>query len=228
MPRTNCWALILIVLLSSSASYGQNYKNGEATHDLRVTGQLYEAVGQAASLFRTVIGVEEVASLPYVKPVKLQIEHATLTETMDAIIQADSRYSWRREPNGTIHVFSRAEQTTFPDVIIGSFEAKNLDRYQAVNRLDLSDGIRQWSKEHTCRRLDAIVIVGMPAPEKHEITLTTTGKTLRENLDEIALAAGTYYWIVSEAHARSGCEVSIQLPSPSIPRPRPAPAQPSK
>jgi hypothetical protein len=95
MPRTNCWALILIVLLSSSASYGQNYKNGEATHDLRVTGQLYEAVGQAASLFRTVIGVEEVASLPYVKPVKLQIEHATLTETMDAIIQADSRYSWR-------------------------------------------------------------------------------------------------------------------------------------
>jgi hypothetical protein len=165
-----------------------------------------------------VIGLVNTEPSPYNKALNVKMDHATLAETLDALVKADPRYSWQRESSGVVFVSSRNPHTTLPDLVMNKFNVQNLKREEISELFDSIPEISGWTKEHSCPRSEPVVTVGIFPEDRTRITLVTSGKTLRENLNEVVLELKTYYWIIGEAATENGCVSSIVLPAPDIPR----------
>lgn len=191
----------------------------QPVHNIRIDGEVVaEALKQVAATYQIVIGFEDSELPSYDKDVEIALDHATLVETMDAIIKADPRYSWLQEPTGAIRVFSRKAKLTLPDVVMPSLRIDNLGRQQTEDLLNASPEIVKWMQQHRCSDLRAIVTVGIWPTDTTKITLTTSGKTLRENLDEVVRSLGLYYWMIRQAATDRGCQARIMLPVPDMPK----------
>jgi hypothetical protein len=101
--------------------------NLQPTENIHIDGLLfYEAPRQVATTYRTVIGLVDTEPPPYNKLLNVRMDHATLAEKLDALVKADPRYSWQREPNGVVLVSSRNSHTTLPDLFLNKFDVQNV------------------------------------------------------------------------------------------------------
>jgi hypothetical protein len=210
-------AMILLCLFSSSRL--QDARSVQPVHDVRIEGEIITgALKRVAATYQTVIGFENSEPPPYDKDITITLDHATLAEVMDAIVKSDPRYSWQQQPTGAIRVFSREANFTLPNVVMASLRIEALGRDQTEVLLNASPEITTWMQQHQCSDLQGIVVGGIWPPDTTKITLTTGGKTVRENLDEVVRSLGTYYWVVSESVTEHGCRARILLPAPDLPR----------
>jgi hypothetical protein len=96
------------------------------------------------------------------------------------------------------------------EVVLLGLSIENLYRREVSNRLDEQTEIRTWLNEHGCKRVEYTIGHDWD-DDKTRISFYTTGKTLRENLDIIALNGGTYFWSITSLGNSSSCDISIKL-----------------
>lgn len=190
-----------------------------SVHNVKIEGLVIdEALKRVAQTYQTVIGFEQSEPISFDQRIKVSLSHATLAEALDAIVKSDGRYSWRQESTGAIHVFIAGRNFSFPEVVLVSLDVKNLNRQAVSNLLNTRAEVVAWRQEHKCSRGGAIVVTGAEPADSTEVTLQTSEKTLRDNLDEIVSELGTYYWIIDQTVTDNGCFASVALPPPDSPR----------
>jgi hypothetical protein len=202
----------LFYCLSASA---QQVTTSQPLRDVRNDSPLIgEALRQVAAAYHVVIGLEATEP-PKTEPLlAIRLDQATLEDALDAVTKADPRYSWRRQSDGTVVVFAGRAQFALPDVVMNTFIVNDLTRREILDALDGSQEIGNWMRQNGCVRSEAINIAGRPPRDTQHVTLTSNGKTLRENLSIVARETGTFYWIIGRSITSEGCRIGITLPPP--------------
>jgi hypothetical protein len=188
-------------------------------HDVQIPNLLViEALQEVAATYQTVIGFQDSEPPPYNKHINITLTHATLAQTMDAIVRADARYAWRQEPSGSVRVFSQNARFTLPGVVVSSLKIEQLGRQQIADVLNSNPDVVRWGHEESCPVDRGMAVSGRVPVDTVKVSFANDGKTLSENLDEIVQKLGTYYWVVRQAVEDSGCVARVMLPPPDEPR----------
>jgi hypothetical protein len=207
-------AAITICFCCCSPAGPQGQTNLPELRDIHIDGnRISDALAHVASVFQTVIGFENTEAPPFNKLLTIHLDRASLSETMNAVVQADDRYSWRKDTNGSISVFNKESRLALPDVVIGAFDANRLRRDEVVTALENSPEVRKWTEQHHCVVADRVIaFVGQTMNDTRTVSMSTRGKSLREILAEASQKMGTYAWAVQQYDKPNGCEIGIQLP----------------
>jgi hypothetical protein len=172
---------------------------------------LTAALEQVALDYRVVIGFEETLSRVDHMSIVIRADSVSLSEVIENVLDADDRYTWREDPDGTILVFARGPQFTLPEVVMKSFRVENLNRFDIVMLTDRSAEVQQWLKENRCQEMHVLTTPPVSTYDDH-VTLAAADRTLRENLNEVVKEMKTYYWHIGRFTAFKKCGVSVWLP----------------
>jgi hypothetical protein len=179
-----------------------------------------EALRNVAAAYRTAIGLEEPSPEKLSPPITVRFGHASLTQTLDTIVRAKPHYMWQHEPDGSFLVVRRNMRASLADVKLNSFDVRDLNRPEVESYLDRNPELTDWLNKQGCTRLArALVITGSAPQDTAKISLNNSGKSLRENLNEVVRGLGTYAWVVTETEKPGQqCQAGITLPPVMPPR----------
>ena len=169
-----------------------------------------DALAQLAKTYDVVIGLEEILQSSEENVLTLSLEQASISEALNQLIKADPRYEWRSENDGAIRVQSLKLAPAMGDLLLRSFAVKNLYRKDVSKLLDQQSDIHSWLTDHNCERVEFTTGHDWDSDSK-QVSLYTTGKTLRQNLDLVALESKTYFWEIVHTDGETGCRISIKL-----------------
>lgn len=204
---------VLILFLVTVSMCGESHAqhDSDSVKDVTIAGlRMPDALGKVASVYKVVLSLEETMQPPYGKRLNVQLRGATIEEAVNALTEADPRYAWRKDANGTIRVFSKVSPPDVADVRVGLFEVKELSRHEISAMLDGIGEIRDWLEKNNCSRVEYILGKGW-LDDKKKITFSARGRKLRDILDEIAARSEKYFWSVSRHGVPTGCQISIKF-----------------
>jgi hypothetical protein len=172
---------------------------------------MIETLKEAAVAYGTVIGFQDSEPPPYDKHINIILTHATLAQTMDAIVRADSRYAWRQEPSGSVRVFSQNARFTLPGVVVSSLKIEQLGKQQIADALNSNPDVVRWGHKESCPVDRGMAVSSRVPVDTVKVSVANDGKTLSENLDEIVQKLGTDYWVVRQAEEDTTCVARVML-----------------
>lgn len=180
-------------------------------HDVEIHGYRFcDALPEVAKTFHIVVGLEGILESDKPKLIRLSLKNVSVSEALDALVRADDRYEWKMKADGAIGVRLVRPFASPGDVVVHSFDVNNLLRRDISAMLDNQPELNNWFAEHSCRRVEVI--------QGHEwdydtqpISIHTFDKTLRENLDAVALATQSYSWNITEVDNDGSCTFSIKM-----------------
>jgi hypothetical protein len=171
--------------------------------------RLSDALPQIAKAYEVVVSLEERLQQPG-KLLSLSLSQAPISDALNELVSADPRYEWHLEKDGAIRVQSIQPPPRLGDVVLPSFDVDNLYRREISKRLDEQTELQSWLKDRRCDRVEYTTGHDWDS-DKKRISLHTTGKTLRENLDQVARESGNYFWSITASGDGVGCQVSIGM-----------------
>ena len=169
-----------------------------------------DALAQIAKSFNTVVGLEETPQPQNEKLLTLSLNQDSISDALNRFIKADPRYEWHLETDGAIRVRSVQPPPPLGDLILINFSLVNRYRREISKLLDEQSEFQNWLKERGCERVEYTTGHDWDSDTKR-ISFSSTGTTLRENLDQVALETGTYFWSITKLPDRAGCRVSIRI-----------------
>jgi hypothetical protein len=143
---------------------------------------MIETLKEAAVAYGTVIGFQDSEPPPYDKHINIILTHATLAQTMDAIVRADSRYAWRQEPSGSVRVFSQNARFTLPGVVVSSLKIEQLGKQQIADALNSNPDVVRWGHKESALWTEEwpylVVCRSTPSKFQSQTTERLSAKTL--------------------------------------------------
>jgi hypothetical protein len=206
--------LISVTLVAATiprASRIQQEAVSSTKHSIEINQLLMnDALQKVGEAFSVVIGEVQTHRANRSQLINLTLKQVTLPEALNQLVKADPNYTWEFGSDGAVRVHSIEAPPAVEDVILFGFSIDNLYRREVSQRLDEQAEVQTWLREHGCKRTEYSIGHDWE-DDKTRISFHTTGKTLRENLDIIALNAQTYFWSITRLGDFDDCEISIKL-----------------
>lgn len=181
-------------------------------HDVQIRNvRIQEALRQIAKKYRVVIGFESVAHGDEGKLMNVSVEKGMMADVLDSLVKADPRYRWLQESDGAIRVYSKNETLSLTDLIISSFTVTNLHRREVSESLDKIPEVADWLRRNQCERIEFTDGHEWRIKDDRVLSLSSHDKSLRENLNQIALQSQTYFWSAHQFDYNGGCAISLKL-----------------
>ena len=194
------------------------------TADITVNQKLMpDALTQIALTYKVVIGLERSLNSTYDKAFSVELHDASLKQTLDFVAKANPSYSWRRDKSGVFRVYT-VDAPTLPQTVVKRFNISSKTLGETVNALEATPEVLKWLKDSGCV-ISGPVLMGnvlgtpgiSPVPNQElRISVSSENKTLAENLDEIAVKSGSYFWEVGQW---GGNHIVITFQGPQLHRP---------
>jgi hypothetical protein len=126
------------------------------------------------------------------EPIRIAFEKGTLTQVLDAIVAAESHYTWR-EWDGVINVLPRENVDPFLDIFISRFEVRRVTPDKAIRELTRTREVKRWMAHGGIQEGN---FSGFPIAEGagRNISLDLSDATVRTVLNRILMAGGGWYW----------------------------------
>lgn len=204
-------SVALVGATSPSASKLQQKPISSTKRSIEINQlRMVDALRKVATTFHVVIGLAETQRADRSRLLNLSLEQVSLPEALNQLAKADPNYRWEVGSDGAVRVQSLEAAPGVSEVVLARFSIDTLYRREISMRLDEQTEIQTWLREHGCKRVEYSLGHDWE-DDKTQISFHTTGKTLRENLDIIALNAQTYFWSITRLGDFDGCEISIKL-----------------
>ena len=124
--------------------------------------------------------------------VRLSLLNATVTDTMNAIVQSSKKYQWR-QTGGFVEVWPLAGSNPLLETRISSFNVKDLSASEAFDRLFSLPDVQANMTALNLKRRAPDVSPGKLSSSRFSINLE--GVSLREALNKIAQESRIEIWI---------------------------------
>lgn len=126
--------------------------------------------------------------------VSVKLRDKTTRDVINAIVQADARYTWR-EHGSFVSVIPKNHRNPLLDVVISHFQVDNVDKEEAIRRLMNLPQVKTHFPKVGLTRREIISLPGDSMNKLSRFSLKLNNVTVREAMSEIAKAAGSNYWI---------------------------------
>ncbi len=204
-------SVTLVAVTSPSAPKLQQEPIASTKRSIEINQLLMnDALQKVGKTFSVVIAEVQTHRTNRSRLINLTLKQVTLPEALNQLVKADPNYTWEFGTDGAVRVHSIEAPPAVEDVILFGFSIDNLYSREVSQRLDEQAEIQTWLREHGCQRTEYSLGHDW-LDDKTRISFYTTGKTLRENLDIVALNAQTYFWSITRLGDFDDCEISIKL-----------------
>lgn len=157
---------------------------------LRFDGDMTSMLAALPNTFGVTVGIE--LDTQRYHRVALSLEDATVTDIMNALVQASKKYQWR-QAGGFVDVWPVAGGNALLETRISSFNVKDLSASEAFDQLlNLPEVQANMAVLNLKRRAPEV------APEKRSssrFSVNLEGVSLREALNQIAQQSHLEIWI---------------------------------
>jgi hypothetical protein len=164
MKRLTCVMIGLLVVLVTfiSAQVNVAAPSSIAVHDIVESGTTRSILQKLAEEHHVVIGVYGTIAGTDDPTINISVKNGSLSDVLDTIPKADSRFDWEQSSNGNIHFVTRGAPNALMDVMMHSFEDTNPRVLDFTGHLLRVPEIHGWLQEHKCDMIHRIFIAGQP------------------------------------------------------------------
>lgn len=193
MKKLSFMVILAFAVFSASGS-GQVGSSAAAVpvHKLVLRGRTMDVLDSLAQKYKVVIGLYGTLVGPDRTVIEISLEDGTLQDVLNQIVARDSRFDWRQDANGGIHVTTRGAPLPLADVTIASFDVNNPARMQAIALLAQVPEVRSWLERNRCR-IDEMIAGYLPK-NWGQFSVHIKAEPLWAVFDEMAAKSELYFW----------------------------------
>jgi len=123
-------------------------------------------------------------------PIAIHLTNVRTREILDGLVGVEPAYQWR-DGGDFIEVFPVRGRSVFLDTPVSAFDLKDVSRSQAIDQLIGRPEVQAIMNSMNLKRQPAS---GATRDEASKFSLHLEATSLRQALNQIAKASGSYFW----------------------------------
>ena len=163
-----------------------------------------EAIRKLAEDQHIVVGISGTLIGSDNKLIDIKLSKTNIKGVLDAIVAADSRFSWSITSSGSIRV-GIGLGLDLISIRCRSWRLSKLPSTMLASRLQATAPIEKWLRANACS-LNEITIFGVP--DTKTISLNMLDQTVADLLDSISLESKSYLWSVLK-FSENPCAINL-------------------